>query len=117
MVFGLVTSTGVHMLDGLRIQIDTPDPEDARTHIASFYCPHRLTVVGSASAFRARHAGGGTSGLGVFSLSYGSGTTLMESSAFDDFVLVSKQVSGRFGVRAASGERLLLPGEHVVLDA
>jgi AraC-like DNA-binding protein len=36
---------------------------------------------------------------------------------FDDFVLVSQQISGRLAVRAENGERLLLPGEHVVLDA
>jgi AraC-like DNA-binding protein len=41
----------------------------------------------------------------------------MDSTTFDDFVLVSQQVSGRLAVRAESGERLLSPGEHVVLDA
>jgi AraC-like DNA-binding protein len=41
----------------------------------------------------------------------------MDSTTFDDFVLVSQQISGRLAVRAESGERLLLPGEHVVLDA
>jgi AraC-like DNA-binding protein len=41
----------------------------------------------------------------------------MESLAFDDFVLVSQQISGRLAVRAESGERLVLPGEHLVLDA
>lgn len=105
------------MIDGLRIRIDTSDPDDARTQVASVYCPHRLAVKGRLSAFRARHAEGGTTGLGVYALSYGSATTLMESSTFDDFVLVSQQISGRFAARAASGERLLLPGEHVVLDA
>lgn len=105
------------MIDGLRILTDTSDPEDARTQIASVYCPHRLTVRGSLSAFRARHGEGGTRGLGVYSLSYGSATTLLDSSTFDDFVLVCQQISGRFAARAESGERLLLPGEHVVLDA
>ncbi|OBF10661.1 hypothetical protein A5775_17055 [Mycobacterium sp. 852002-10029_SCH5224772] len=52
------------------------------------------------SAFRARHAEGGGSGLGVYSLSYGSATTVLESSTFDDFVVVSQQVSGRFVARA-----------------
>ncbi|OBL13923.1 hypothetical protein A5646_08305 [Mycobacterium sp. 1245499.0] len=105
------------MIDGLRIRIDTSDPDDARTQVASVYCPHRLAVKGRLSAFRARHAEGGTTGLGVYALSYGSATTLMESSTFDDFVLVSQQISGRFAARAATGERLLVPGEHVVLDA
>ncbi|GBG36496.1 AraC family transcriptional regulator [Mycobacterium montefiorense] len=105
------------MLDGLRLRIDTSDPEDARAQIASVYCPHSLTVKGSLSAFRARHAEGGNRGLGVYSLSYGSGTTLMDSSTFDDFVLVSQQISGQFAVRAETGERLVLPGEHVVVDA
>jgi AraC-like DNA-binding protein len=105
------------MIDSLRIRTDTSDLEDARNQIGSVYCPHRLTVFGSLSAFRARHAEGGTSGLGVYSLSYGSGTTLLESSNFDDFVLVSQQISGRLVARAETGERLLLPGEHVVLDA
>ncbi|OBI23114.1 hypothetical protein A5712_11505 [Mycobacterium sp. E2327] len=104
-------------IEGLRIRTDTKDPEEARTQIASVYCPHRLTVRGSLSAFRARHAEGGTHGLGVYSLSYGSGITLLESSTFDDFFLVSQQISGRFAARAASGERLLSPGEHLVLDA
>lgn len=105
------------MIDGLRIRTDTSDPEDARIRIGSAYCPHRLTVSGSLASFRARHAEGGTTGLGVSSLSYGSGTTLMESSTFDDFVLVSQQISGRFAVDAETGERVVLPGEHVVLDA
>ncbi|OBA59407.1 hypothetical protein A5647_17250 [Mycobacterium sp. 1100029.7] len=105
------------MIDGLRIRTDTRDPEDARIRIGSAFCPHRLTVSGSGSTFRARHAEGGTAELGVSSLSYGLGTTLMESAAFDDFVLVSQQVSGRFAARAESGEQLVLPGQHIVLDA
>jgi AraC-like DNA-binding protein len=105
------------MIEGLRVRVDTRDPEEARTRIGSFYCPHRLTVAGSVSGFRARHAEGGTSGLGIYSLSYGSATTVLESLTFDDFVLVSHQISGRFVARAASGDRLMLPGEHVVLDA
>jgi AraC-like DNA-binding protein len=36
---------------------------------------------------------------------------------FDDFVLVSQQISGRFVARAGSVERLVSPGEHVILDA
>ncbi|OBI87136.1 hypothetical protein A9X00_24980 [Mycobacterium sp. 1245805.9] len=105
------------MIGGLRIRVDTADPEQARTQIGSVYCPHRLTVRGSLRAFRARHAEGGTRDLGVYSLSYGAGTTVLESSTFDDFVLVSQQIGGRFAARAESGERLLVPGEHVVLDA
>jgi AraC-like DNA-binding protein len=105
------------MIDGLRIRTDTSDPEDARIRIGSVYCPHRLTVSGSPSAFRARHAEGGVAALGVCSLSYGSGTTLMESSPFDDFVLVSQQISGRLAVHTDRGERIVLPNQHVVLDA
>ncbi|GFG64035.1 hypothetical protein MKUB_15250 [Mycobacterium kubicae] len=105
------------MIHGLRIRTDTSDPDEARARISAVYCPHRLTVRGNSAAFRARHAEGGSSGLGVYSLSYGSGVTLLESSTFDDFVLVSLQIGGRLGVRAASGERRLVPGEHVVLDA
>jgi AraC-like DNA-binding protein len=41
----------------------------------------------------------------------------MNPLTFDDFVLVSQQISGRFAVRAEGGERLVAPGEHVVLDA
>ncbi len=105
------------MIDGLRIRTDTTHPEDARTQIGSVYCPHRLTVRGRVSAFRARHAEGGGSGLGVYSLSYGSATTVLESSTFDDFVLVSHQISGRFVAGADDGERVVLPGGFVVLDA
>lgn len=105
------------MIEGLRILTDTSDPEEARTQIASVYCPHRLTVQRGLSKFRAQHAEGGASGLGVYFLSYGSATTLLESGRLDDFVLVSQQISGRFAARAHSGERLLVPGEHVVLDA
>lgn len=105
------------MIGGLRVRTDTSDLEEARAQITAAYCPHRLAVSGNVSGFRARHAQGGTSGLGVCSLSYGSGVTLMDSLAFDDFVLVSQQISGRLAVRADSGERLVLPGEHVVLDA
>jgi AraC-like DNA-binding protein len=105
------------MIDGLRIRTDTTDPDEARTQLTAAYCPHRLTVRGNLSAFRARHAQGGAPGLGVNSVSFGSGRTLVDPLTFDDFVLVSQQISGRFAVRAASGERLVSPGEHVVLDA
>ncbi|OBJ85556.1 AraC family transcriptional regulator [Mycobacterium asiaticum] len=105
------------MIEGLRIRTDTSDPHEARSRLASVYCPHRLTVRGGSSAFRARHAEGGAAGLGVYSLSFGSGITLLESPPFDDFVLVSQQITGRLAVRADSGDRLLLPGQHVVLDA
>lgn len=105
------------MIDPLRTRIDTSDPDDARTRIASVYCPHRLTVKGSPSGFRARHAEGGSAGLGVYALTYGSATTLLESATFDDFVLVSYQISGRLLAAAETGERLVLPGEHLMLDA
>lgn len=105
------------MIDGLRVRTDTTDPDDARSQIAAVYCPHRLTVRGRVSAFRARHAEGGGSGLGVYSLSYGAATTVLESSTFDDFVLVSEQISGRFVAGANHGERAVLPGGFVVLDA
>jgi AraC-like DNA-binding protein len=105
------------MIDGLRIRTDTTDPDEARTQLTSAYCPHRLTVGGSASAFRARHADGGTTALGVNSTSFGAATAWVNPLPFDDFVLVSQQISGRFVARAESGERLVSPGEHVVLDA
>lgn len=105
------------MIDGLRIRTDTSDPDEARTRLTSAYCPHRLTVGGSLSAFRARHAEGGTPGLGVNSMSFGAGTTWVDPLTFGDFVLVSQQINGRFVARAKSGERLVSPGEHVVLDA
>lgn len=105
------------MIEGLRIRTDTSDPHEARSRLASVYCPHRLAVRGSSSAFRARHAEGGAAGLGVYSLSFGSAITLMDSPPFDDFVLVSQQISGRLVVRTDSGDRVLLPGQHVVLDA
>jgi len=104
------------MIDGLRIRTDTTDPDEAQTQLTAAYCPHRLTV-GRLSAFRARHAQGGTIGLSVNSVSFGSGSALVDPLTFDDFVLVSQQISGRFAVRAESGERLVSPGEHVVLDA
>ena len=105
------------MIDGLRIRTDTSDPDEARTQLTSAYCPHRLTVRGSSSAFRARHAQGGTTALSVNSMSFGSCTALVDPLTFDDFVLVSQQISGRFAVRAESEERFVSPGEHVVLDA
>jgi AraC-like DNA-binding protein len=105
------------MIDGLRIRTDTSDPDEARTQLTSAYCPHRLTVSGNLSAFRARHAEGGTTGLGVNSMSFGAGTAWVNPTTFDDFVLVSQQISGRFVARAESGERVVSPGEHVVLDA
>ncbi|WP_068175990.1 AraC family transcriptional regulator [Mycobacterium sp. UM_CSW] len=105
------------MIDVLRIRLDTSDPDHACTRMAALYCPHRLTLEGGKASFRARHAEGGTSGLGVYSLTYGAGTTVLDSFAFDDFVLVSQQVSGRLLVSTDTGERLLVPGEHIVLDA
>ena len=105
------------MIEGLRLRTDTSDPDEARTQLSSAYCPHSLTVGGSLSAFRARHAQGGANGLSVNAISFGSITARVDPLTFDDFVLVSQQIGGRFVARAASGERLISPGEHVVLDA
>lgn len=105
------------MIESLRIRTDTSDPDEARTQLTSAYCPHRLTVGGSLSRFRARHAEGGATGLGVNATSFGSGTAWVDPLPFDEFVLVSQQISGRFVARAGSAQRLVSPGEHVVLDA
>ncbi|OBH53628.1 AraC family transcriptional regulator [Mycobacterium sp. E2479] len=105
------------MIESLRIRTDTSDPDEARTQLTSAYCPHRLTVGGSLSRFRARHAEGGATGFGVNSTSFGSGTAWVDPLPFDEFVLVSQQISGRFVARAGRAERLVPPGEHVILDA
>lgn len=105
------------MIEGLRLRTDTTDPELARRRMTADYCPHRLTLRGSSSGFRLRHAQGGAEGLRVQSLSYGSGTALVDPLMFDDFVLISQQISGRFVARAESEQRVVSPGEHVVLDA
>lgn len=105
------------MATGLSIQTDTRDPDEARIQITPAYRPHRLTVGDKLSAFRARHAKGGTSGLEVYYLSYGPATAFVDPVTFEDFVLVSQPLRGRFAVRADSGERLLSPGDPVVLDA
>ncbi|WP_326836310.1 AraC family transcriptional regulator [Amycolatopsis rhabdoformis] len=104
------------MSTGVGIRIDTRDPDEARFRLADTYSPHILTV-DDRSGFRARHGTGGTAELGVHYLSYGTGTTLLDAVPFEDFVLVSRPVRGRFTVRAEGAERLLSPGEPVALDS
>jgi AraC-like DNA-binding protein len=105
------------MIAGLRIRTDTSDPTEARIQLTPTYPAHRLTIDGEVSAFRARHAEGGTSDLGVYYLSYGPSTTTVDPLKFCDFVQISQPIRGRLGVRAASGERILSAGDHLVMDA
>lgn len=105
------------MIAGLRLRTDTSDPNEARMQMTPTYPLHRLTVDGEVAGFRARHAEGGTSDLGVYYLSYGASTTTVDPLKFCDFVQISQPIRGRLGVRTESGERFLSPGDHVVMDA
>src|ERR1700742_1147241 len=86
------------VIDGLRLRTDTADPEEARTRLTCAYVPHRLTLGGRPWGVRGRRAEGGAVALGVNAMSFGSGTAWVDPVPFDDFVLVSQQISGRFGV-------------------
>src|ERR1700742_4084607 len=99
------------MIEGLRLRTDTSDPDEARTQLSCAYCPHSLTVGGSLSAFRARPAQGGANVLSVNAISFGLITARFDPLTFDDFVLVSQQIGGRFVARAPGGERLIFPRE------
>jgi len=105
------------MVAGISVETDTCDPDEAVRKITPIYCPHRLTLGGGLMAFRARHAVGGTSELGVHYLSYGAGVTVLDPVPFDDFVLVSRPIRGRFAVGSEDGERTLSPGDAVALDS
>ncbi|MEO6827666.1 MAG: AraC family transcriptional regulator [Microbacteriaceae bacterium] len=100
----------------LQLQVDTRDPDDACEQLGRSYCPHRIMQSNSRQHFRAQQHRGGTKDLQVFHLSYGVGTTQIEPVPFDDFVLISRPLSGRFSVRAGNETRTLQPGSTIVLD-
>ncbi|MEU8632535.1 AraC family transcriptional regulator [Amycolatopsis sp. NPDC048633] len=105
------------MATGVSVETDTRDPDEAVLQITPTYCPHRLTVGDGLTTFRARHSVGGTSELGVYYLSYGTGVTVLDPVPFDDFVLVSRPIRGRFAVRSDDGERVVSPGDALALDS
>lgn len=98
-------------------RVRTTDLDEARRLVAESYCPHELTLRGRGAGFAARHVEAGVGALRLFGLDYGTGDVAVTPVPFDDFVLVSRPVEGRFAARGGTGERQLRVGEAVALDA
>lgn len=98
-------------------EINTADPDEACARLSDVYCPHRLTLHGGSAGFVCRQSARGFSELKLFDLVYGGRQVLVDPVPFDDFVLVTRPVRGRFAVRS-SAEGLVPAGAHaLVMDA
>ncbi|WP_063740125.1 AraC family transcriptional regulator [Amycolatopsis jejuensis] len=98
-------------------QVDTADPDEAVARLSDVYCPHRLRLVGGGTGFRAHQTGGGLPELQLYDVGYGSCEVIVEPEPFDDFILVSRPLSGRFAVRSAQEGAVATTHEAVVMDA
>jgi AraC-like DNA-binding protein len=104
------------MAQGMTVRLDTRDVDAAREQLARSYCPHRLDPRSGGTGFRARQIEGGNAELGIYSLSYGADPVRVTPVPFGDFVLVSRPVAGRLGVRGGGREIDVGPGAVVALD-
>ncbi|GCB53562.1 AraC family transcriptional regulator [Streptomyces sp. NL15-2K] len=87
--------------------VSTSDLDEARQRLGDIYCPHRIAPGprSDASEFFCRQTGHGWPGLAAFDLQYGGREVVVDPVPFDDFVLVTRPLRGRFGVTAqGSGE-------------
>lgn len=98
-----------------KIVLDTRDPIEARTRLASSYAGHSLSVAEEAS-FHATHDVAELGPISVFRLAYGAAATL-STEPLESWLLVTTPLQGRLGIHSEGRERSLLPGESVVLDS
>ncbi|MEV4597164.1 AraC family transcriptional regulator [Amycolatopsis sp. NPDC049253] len=98
-------------------EVDTRDPDEARSRLSDVYCPHRLDLVGGARGFVCRQSSRGFAKVRLFDLVYGGAEVRVDPVPFDDFVLVTRPLKGRFAVRSTA-EGLVGAGPGaLVMDA
>lgn len=100
-----------------QVQVDTVDPDEAVARLSAVYCPHRLTLEGSSRGFRARQTGGGLPDLRLYEVTYGSGDVVVDPVPFDEFVLVTRPLAGRFTVRSRAEGVVSTTRDALVMDA
>lgn len=98
-------------------QVNTVDPDEAVARLSDVYCPHRLSLVGDSSGFRAHQTGGGLPELQLYDVGYGSCDVVVDPEPFDDFVLVSWPLVGQFTVRSVAEGAVSTRCEAVAMDA
>lgn len=101
-------------------RITTSDLDEARQRLTDVYCPHRIAPgpQSDTGEFFCRQIGHGWAGLAAFDLQYGGSEIVVDPVPFDDFVLVTRPLRGRFAVTAkGSGERgTVTSSQAIVMD-
>lgn len=78
----------------------TSDLDEAQHRLGDIYCPHRITTSPGSDAFFCHQSGHGWAELSAFDLQYGGREVIVDPVPFDDFVLVTRPIRGRFAVTA-----------------
>ncbi|TXC99921.1 AraC family transcriptional regulator [Streptomyces sp. ISID311] len=80
----------------------TSDLDEARGRLSDIYCPHRIEPAprSDTGEFFCHQTGYGQPGLAAFDLQYGGREVAVNPVPFDDFVLVTRPLRGRFDVIA-----------------
>lgn len=98
-------------------QVHTRDLDEATMRLTDVYCPHKLTLSGGTRGFECRQTAWGTGPMRVFDLLYGGNEVRVDPVPFDDFVLITRPLHGRFAVRSVA-EGLVTTGDRaLVMDA
>jgi AraC-like DNA-binding protein len=100
-----------------RPQVDTHDLDEARKRLSDIYCPHKLTMSGGGRGFECRQTAWGTGPMRIFDLLYGGSEVRVDPVPFDDFVLVTRPLRGRFAVRSAAEGLVTTADRALVMDA
>ncbi|MFI5607861.1 AraC family transcriptional regulator [Amycolatopsis sp. NPDC051903] len=98
-------------------EVDTRDPDEARSRLSDVYCPHRLDLVGGSRGFVCRQSSRGFAKVRLFDLVYGGAEVRVDPVPFDDFVLVTRPLRGRFAVRSAADGLVGAGSGALVMDA
>ncbi|WIX77860.1 AraC family transcriptional regulator [Amycolatopsis carbonis] len=98
-------------------EVDTRDPDEARSRLSDVYCPHRLDLVGGARGFVCRQSSRGFAKVRLFDLVYGGAEVRVDPVPFDDFVLVTRPLKGRFAVRSTAEGLVGAGSGALVMDA
>ncbi|GAA3593308.1 hypothetical protein GCM10022198_16470 [Klugiella xanthotipulae] len=99
-----------------QLLIHTSDPDEACARLSNIYCEHRLSVTPGSGPFAARQTAGSIPGLRLFELGFGGADTEIDSQPFDDFVLVSRPLRGRFSVVSSDAGGVRVSSDALVMD-
>jgi AraC-like DNA-binding protein len=98
-------------------EINTVDPDEACARLSDVYCPHRLTLHGGSARFVCRQSARGFAQLKLFDLVYGGAQVRVDPVPFDDFVLVTRPLRGRFAVHSSAEGLVATGSDALVMDA